>query len=100
MALELGEYGIRVNALRVGWIQVERDRISRGEEYRRICERIPLRRAGKVEDIVPLAVLLCSEDASYISGQIVGIDGGHQLMLNTAYPRGHIDGGAVDRSIL
>ncbi|MFH1905150.1 MAG: 3-oxoacyl-ACP reductase family protein [bacterium] len=97
MALELGEHGIRVNALRPGLIQVERDMILAEEQYRKMCERIPLRRAGKVEDTVPAAIFFCSEDSSYISGQILAIDGGHEVILNTAFPKGHVSGGAVSR---
>ena len=96
MALELGEFGVRVNGLRIGWIQVERDYVAPGSSgYRKASERIPLGRAGEVEDVVPAAIFLCSEDAGYISGQVLGIDGGHEVVLNTAFPKGFLKKGAI-----
>ena len=97
MAIELAEKKIRVNAIRPGWIGIEKDLLNEGmAEYDLFCERIPAGRKGKVEDIVPAALLLCSEEASYVTGQVWSIDGGHNAVLNTAFPRGHIDGGARD----
>ena len=96
LALELGEYDIRVNALRPGWIRVERDGTRSGERYQKMCERIPLKRAGKTEDLVSVALLLCSDEASYITGQIIAVDGGHEVALNTAYPKGQVRGGVID----
>ncbi len=96
LAVELGEHGIRVNALRPGWIRVERDGTPSAERYQKMCERIPLRRAGKTEDLVSIAVLLSSGEASYITGQIIGVDGGHEMALNTAYPKGQVRGGVID----
>jgi NAD(P)-dependent dehydrogenase (short-subunit alcohol dehydrogenase family) len=95
MAIELGDRGIRVNALRLGWIQVERDRVApESREYELFSARVPLGRAGEVEDVVPVAVFLSSEEASYVTGQVWGVDGGHEAVLSTAFPRGHVDGGA------
>ena len=89
LALELGPRRIRVNALRLGWIQVERDRLEPGAEvYERACERIPLGRPGEVADVVPLALLLCSADGGYVTGQVFGIDGGQEVTLNAPYPTG------------
>ena len=97
MAIELGERGIRVNALRLGWIQVERDHIDLGDpSYGTVCRRIPLGRPGEVADVVPMAIHLCSREAGYITGQVICIDGGHETILNTAFPKGHCDGGARD----
>ena len=98
MAIELGGYGIRVNALRLGWIQVERDHITPDDpSYAAICDRIPAGRPGNVEDAVPLAALVCSDESPYLTGAVIPVHGGHEVMLNTAFAKGHVDGGAVQR---
>ena len=95
MAVELAGLGIRANALRLGWIQVERDHVDPDDPaYERICARIPLGRPGEVTDVVPTVLHLCSGDASWITGAVVVVDGGHGVTLNTAFPRGHVEGGA------
>ena len=97
MAIELGIRQIRVNALRLGWIRVERDHLEPSDpRYGLVSERIPLLRLGEVGDVVPTAVHLCSDDASYITGQVIAIDGGHGTMLHTAFPKGHVADGAFD----
>jgi NAD(P)-dependent dehydrogenase (short-subunit alcohol dehydrogenase family) len=89
LALELSPRRIRVNALRPGWIQVERDRIEATDPvYALAVERIPLGRPGEAGDVVPAAVLLCSEAGGYITGQVLGIDGGQEVALSTPYPTG------------
>lgn len=89
LALELSPRRIRVNALRPGWIQVDRDRIETSEPvYALAVERIPLGRPGEAGDVVPAAVLLCSDEAGYITGQVLGIDGGQEVALSTPYPTG------------
>ena len=96
MAVELGEKGIRVNALRLGWIQVERDYIDSSDPvYKPICDRIPLRRLGEVDDVVSTAIHLCSSDSSYITGQVLAIDGGQEVIFNTVFAKGHVEGGAT-----
>lgn len=96
MAVELGEYGVRVNALRLGCIGFTQEIAN--EEYQKIRARFPLRREGKVEDVVPAALFLCSEESSYITGQTLVIDGGSGVTVNTTYPKGWVDGGAIKRS--
>ena len=96
LAVELGEEGIRVNALRPGWIRVEREQELTTEEMTVRTDRIPLRRAGRVEDLVGMAVCLCSDEGAYITGEVIAIDGGHAVNLSTAYARGHIADGARD----
>lgn len=89
LALELSSRRIRVNALRPGWIQVERDRLEPSDPaYPLAVERIPLGRPGVPDDLVPAAILLCSDEAGYITGQVLGIDGGQEVALNSPYPTG------------
>ena len=95
MAIELAALGIRANAIRLGWIQVARDRVGPDDPaYERICARFPLGRPGEVADVVPTALHLCSDDAAWITGAVVVVDGGHGITLNTAFPHGHVAGGA------
>ncbi len=86
-AQALATKGIRVNALRLGWVQVERDTLDpESEVYKHFAQRLPANRGGEVSDIAPMALLLCSKDAAFITGAIIPVDGGHEIMLNTPNP--------------
>jgi NAD(P)-dependent dehydrogenase (short-subunit alcohol dehydrogenase family) len=78
MAHEVGPNGIRVNALCPGVIDTARlgpfKTSGQFDEY--VSERIPLRRAGTGEDLAAMTVFLCSEQGSWVSGQIISVDGG------------------------
>jgi 3-oxoacyl-[acyl-carrier protein] reductase len=78
MASELGGDGIRVNAICPGIIDTFRlDDIPRGDRWDAMVERqIPLGRAGSGEDIAWMAVYLCSDQGSWITGQLYTVDGG------------------------
>ncbi len=78
MADELGPDGIRVNAICPGIIDTFRlDDVGRGERWEAmIAQQIPLRRAGTGEDVANLAVYLCSDQGSWITGQLYSVDGG------------------------
>ena len=83
LALELGPFGINVNAVAPGYVDTEMTRaVARRlgkdpEAYRDERARtIPVRRAGRPEDIAWLVHFLCSERASYVSGQIIYACGG------------------------
>jgi 3-oxoacyl-[acyl-carrier protein] reductase len=78
MAQELGPDGIRVNAVCPGIIDTFRmDDVPRGEVWDSLIERqVPLRRAGLGEDIAWMVAFLCSEQGSWISGQLYTVDGG------------------------
>jgi 3-oxoacyl-[acyl-carrier protein] reductase len=74
LAMELGPRGIRVNAVAPGLIETEMiHTIPQVESYK---ERIPLKRFGTPEEVAHLVAFLCSEEASYITGQTIGINGG------------------------
>jgi NAD(P)-dependent dehydrogenase (short-subunit alcohol dehydrogenase family) len=76
MAAELGETGVRVNAVSPG--EIATAILSPGTEE--IVKRsIPLRRTGRPEEVASLLYFLCSENASYITGSEIHIDGGQQV---------------------
>jgi 3-oxoacyl-[acyl-carrier protein] reductase len=83
LALELGPYNINVNCVAPGFIATamtrqtaERIGMPFDEFKAAASEQIPLRRVGEPEDVAGLIAYLCSEDASYVSGQVVYVRGG------------------------
>ncbi len=86
-ALEWAEYGIRINAIAPGVIPVERTQAYFSQEQNRELwlPHVPLNRLGKVEDIAQMALFLCSDKASWITGQSFTIDGG--LVARSNYPK-------------
>ncbi len=81
VALDLAPFGIRVNAVGPGAIHVERhDRLGIDYERRR-AQLVPLGRVGYPEDIAGAVVFLASEDANYITGQVIYVDGGMLAQL-------------------
>lgn len=78
MALELAQFGIRVNAVCPGYIQTPLSGSIDSPEFTEAFARryIPLNRPGKPEEIAPVFLFLASEEASFITGQIIVADGG------------------------
>ncbi|MGN0145216.1 MAG: elongation factor P 5-aminopentanone reductase [Clostridium sp.] len=76
LAKELAPSNIRVNAIAPGVIDTSMNSFLGEEEKKELEEEIPLGRFGKSEEIGKLAVFLCSDDSSYITGQIIRADGG------------------------
>ncbi|MGV0810457.1 SDR family NAD(P)-dependent oxidoreductase [Mycolicibacterium boenickei] len=80
LALEFGPAGITVNAVPPGFIDTPMLRAAeaRGElgEIQNTIDATPVRRIGRPEDIAATCSFLISEDAGYITGQIVGVNGG------------------------
>ena len=75
-AVELGPHGIRVNCIAPGAIATERTAAEAGDYSATWSGVTPLRRVGTPEDIAGPVVFLCSEAASFITGQTIWVDGG------------------------
>ena len=75
-ANELGEYGITVNAVHPGFIPVERHGEVTAEQAEGYLQDVPLKRLGQPQDIGKTISFLCSEDASFITGQNINVNGG------------------------
>jgi 3-oxoacyl-[acyl-carrier protein] reductase len=86
LALELGPFGVNVNAIAPGFIATEMtDDTARRlkmdvEEFRKLnADANPVKRVGYPEDIAAAAAFLCSDEASYITGQTLYVDGGAKI---------------------
>jgi NAD(P)-dependent dehydrogenase (short-subunit alcohol dehydrogenase family) len=89
LALEWGPSGIRVNVISPGPVDDTEGmrRLAPSEEARRrVTESVPLRRFAAKDEIADLALFLCSEAASYITGAVCVCDGGISLMGGRALP--------------
>jgi 3-oxoacyl-[acyl-carrier protein] reductase len=76
LAKEMAPTNIRVNAIAPGVINTEMNNWLSKEERNDLTREIPMQRFGNPEDIGKLAVFLASDDANYITGQIITVDGG------------------------
>lgn len=76
---ELAPYGIRVNAIAPGLTDTQMIRETSDEKLNERISKIALKRIAKPQDIANAAVFLASEKSSYITGQIMGVDGGTVL---------------------
>ena len=75
LARELGPFGIRVNAVAPGVIETDMMKQVPKEKLLPVIEKIPLKRLGTPEDIAKAFLFLASEEASYIQGMILRVDG-------------------------
>lgn len=76
VALELGSRGIRSNAVAPGFIETEMTEKLDGKTVQSWRDAIPLKRGGKPTDVADTCVFLGSDMSSYISGQVIQVDGG------------------------
>jgi len=83
LALELAPYGITVNNIPPGMIDTPMARRAEAAgdlmSLEKLARRIPLGRAGTPDDVAAICGFLCSDEAAYITGQIVGVNGGMVL---------------------
>jgi len=76
IAKEVGSRSINVNAVAPGFIKTKMTDALKDEIRQKMLEAIPLRRFGEPHDVARLVLFLASDDASYIQGQTIVIDGG------------------------
>ena len=77
LALELGPFGITVNAIAPGFIRTPRiAQADWGQVPQSFIDALPLRRAGKPEDIAGVVAMLCSDAGGYVSGATIDVNGG------------------------
>jgi 3-oxoacyl-[acyl-carrier protein] reductase len=87
LGIELGPFGVNVNAIAPGFIASDMTDATAArvgmsvEDFRKAAaDRNPVRRVGYPEDIAAAAAFLCSDEASYITGQTLYVDGGAKLV--------------------
>lgn len=79
MALELAQHGIRVNAIASGYTPYEKS-----SKFDPAIKNIPLGRAGLPNDQASTALFLATDESSWMTGQILTVDGGHSIALSLA----------------
>lgn len=76
LAKEVGSRNILVNAVAPGFIETQMTDVLKEEVKEEISKTIPLKRTGKPIDVANVVKFLASEDSSYITGQVINVDGG------------------------
>jgi 3-oxoacyl-[acyl-carrier protein] reductase len=94
-AIELGTYGIRVNCVAPGAIEIERTRREAPRYAEMWAEITPLGRVGRTKDVGELVVFLTSPGAQFITGQTIWVDGGVFSRANWPYPPSPEGAGAI-----
>ena len=79
IAQEMGSKGIRANAIAPGFIETAMTAALPEDVRAEWCKKIPLRRGGTPEDVANVALFLASDLSSYVSGQVIQIDGGMNM---------------------
>ena len=79
VAQELGSRGIRANAIAPGFIITDMTAALSEDIRKEWCNKIPLRRGGTPEDVANIALFLASDMSSYVSGQVIQVEGGMNM---------------------
>ncbi len=92
LACELAPRGIRVNGVNPGFVDTDSARVFGARVYRRLADNIvpytPMKRVGTPQDIASVVAFLCSDDAAWICGQTLVVDGG--LSLTSPFDISHL----------
>jgi 3-oxoacyl-[acyl-carrier protein] reductase len=76
LAREVASRGITVNAVAPGIVKTAMTAVLNESQWGEILDRIPMARDGKPEEIAPVVVYLASDEASYVTGKVIAVDGG------------------------
>ena len=76
LAKEVASRGVLVNAVAPGFIQTQMTEVLKDEVKEEIAKTIPLKRMGTAQDVANVVNFLTSEDSSYVTGQVINVDGG------------------------
>ena len=76
LAQELGSRNITVNAVAPGFIETDMTSVLKDEHKAKITQTIPLGRIGSAHEVAAAVIFLCGEDASYITGNVIDVNGG------------------------
>ena len=76
LAKEVGVRGIRVNCIAPGFIETDMTAVLKEDYVKAMLDTVPMKRGGKPEDIANVALFLASDMSSYVTGQVLGVDGG------------------------
>ena len=79
LANEVASRGVRVNAIAPGFIETDMTAVLPEEVKQKMLEVVPLKRNGKQEDVAEAALFFASDSSSYITGQVLPVDGGMYL---------------------
>lgn len=79
LAKELGAKGVTVNAVAPGFIETDMTKVLKDEVKDAMMGQIPLKRFGSTKDIAETVAFLASDKASYITGQVISVDGGMHM---------------------
>ncbi|MBC9987979.1 SDR family oxidoreductase [Haloferax sp. AS1] len=81
LALELGPLGITVNTINPGWIEIERTQEELGDDYEYTEDIHPVGRLGTPSDVAGVAAFLASDDATFLTGESILVDGGRTAVM-------------------
>jgi 3-oxoacyl-[acyl-carrier protein] reductase len=85
--MEVARFGIRVNAVLPGFVPTELvEGLVAKDGGKGILKQLPMKAFGEVQDVARIVVFLASEDAKYMTGSLVTVDGGAAAMLGTGAP--------------
>ena len=76
LAKEVGGRGIRVNCIAPGFIETDMTAVLKEDLKQSMIDSVPLKRAGQTQDIANAALFLASDLSTYITAQVIGVDGG------------------------